>query len=162
MNLYLCTGEDPSKQSNFPPKVNIPMVGTMVVSVLLQTAVQIKILHSKRKTNSEQISNTPNLNLHFYETFLHHSLSDFATNIFGVSIAIGAISLVSIINKFSPAEINIYPNYYYVYALQMYLPMVFGSFISLSYYSRNKPMRVLIIKEVREKLSSYGLFQTSF
>ena len=134
----------------------------MILSVLLQTAVQIKILLAKRKTNSEQISNTPNLNLHFYDMFLDHSLSDFATNIFGVSIAIVAISLVSIINKFSPEEINIYPNYYYVYALQMYLPIVFGSFISLSYYFQNKQMRILIKKEVREKLSLYGLFQTSF
>ena len=133
MNLYLCTGEDPSKQSDLPPKVNIPLLGIMVVSVLLQTTVQINIFLHKRKTNSEQISNTPNLNLHFYDIFLHHSLSDFATNILGVSISIGAISLVLIINKFSHEEVNIYPNYYYVYALQMYLPMVFGGFMSLSY-----------------------------
>ena len=67
IHYYLCSGVDPSEHSDFPPKVNTPMIGILVVSVLLQTAVQIKILHSKRKTDSEQISNTPNLNLHFYE-----------------------------------------------------------------------------------------------
>ena len=51
MNLYVCSGVDPSEQSDFPPKVNIPLVGSMAMSVLLQGAIRIKILIFKRKTN---------------------------------------------------------------------------------------------------------------
>ena len=157
MNFYLCSGMDPSKGSVFPPKVNTPLIGTMILSVLLQTAVQIKILLSKEKINveqmgPEQISCTSNSKLHFYVTFLNNSLSDFATNIFGVCIAVGSVSLVLIINKFSPAELNMFPNYYFVDALQLYAPMVFGGFLSIWHYSRNKQMRIWIKNEIRENL----------
>ena len=156
MNFYLCTGEDPSKQPDFPPKLNIPLIGTMVVSILIQTGILIKIAHSKRKANSEHISNSSNLKLHFYDKFLNHSLSDFVTNIVGVCIAVGTMSFVLIFNKFSQAELNIFPNYYFVYALQMYAPMVFSGFLSLSHYYQNKPMRIFIKEELMEKLANYG------
>ena len=157
MNFYLCSGVDPSKDSVFPPKVTTPVVGTMILSVLLQTAVQIKIFLSKEKINveqmvPEQISCTSNLKLHFYAKFLNNSLSDFATNIFGVCIAVASVFLVLIINKFSPAELNMYPNYYFVDVLQLYAPMVFGGFLSIWHYSRNKQMRIWIKNEVRENL----------
>ena len=157
IHYYLCSGVDPSEHSDFPPKVNTPMIGILVVSVLLQTAVQMKIFLAKRKTNTEQISNTPNLKMHFYHEFLKHSLSDFATNILGVSIGVGTIFLVTYINKFNPAELNIYPNYYYVYGFQMYVPTIFSSFICFSFYFQNKPMRICIMEEVKEKLASYDL-----
>ena len=155
MNFYLCTGEDPSKQPDFPPKLNIPLIGTMVVSILIQTGILIKIAHSKRKANSEHISNSSNLKLHFYDKFLNHSLSDFATNILGVFIAVGTLSFVFIFNKFSFAELNIFPNYYSVYALQMYVPVVFSGFLSLSHFYQNKPMRIFIKNELREILAIY-------
>ena len=158
MNFFLCSGVNPSKQADFPLKVNTPMIGTMAMSILLQTAVQIKIWYSKWNLNSEHMSNTSNLKLHFYENFINHSLSGFATNILGVGIGVGAICFVSIINKFSPAELNIYPNHYYVYALQMFVPVGFGGFFCLSVYLRNKTMIAYIKKEAKDKLEGYGLF----
>ena len=156
MIFYLCSGKDPSEQSDFPPKLNIPLIGAMAVSVLLQTGIQIKIAHSKRKTNPGLISNSSNLKLQFYNKFLNQSLSNFVTNILGVCIAVGTMSFVFIFNKFSQGEFNIFPNYYFVYALQMYVPIVFSSFLSLSHYYQNKPMRIFIKNELREKLSIYG------
>ena len=158
MNFFICSGVDPSEQSDFPSKVNTPMVGTMAMSIVLQTVIQVKIWVSKWKTNSIHLSNTSNLKLNFYNTFINHSLSGFATNILGVCIGVGAIFFVSIINKFSPAELNMYPNYYYVYALQLYVPVGFGGFFCISVYLRNKQMITCIKKEVRERLERYDLF----
>ena len=157
MNFYLCSGLDPSEESVFPPKVNTPMRGTMILSVLLQSAIQIKISLNKEKINAtqmgpEQISCTSSLKMHFYVKFLNNSLSDFATNIFGVCIAVGVVSLTLIISKFSPSELNMYPNYYFVDALQLYAPTVFGVLLSIWHYSRNKQMRIWIKNEVRENL----------
>ena len=147
MNFFLCSGLDPQDLLNVPPKVNIILIGSMAMSVVLHITVRIKISVFKRKTHPEHISIESNLTSKFLKNFENQSLSDFATNIFSVIMMGNGVIIISIINNFIPANLNVYPNYYYVYVLHLYGPMAFGGFLTLAYYFKHKPLRIFIRKE---------------
>ena len=155
MNFFLCSGLNPQSQLYDTPKLNIVLNGSVILSIVLHLTVRLKILIFKMKTLPEQTSVESNLTLKFLKNFENQSLSGFAKNILFLFIFGTGVILVSIVNNFKPANLNIYPNYYFVYLLHLYGPVAFGICVSLSYYFRHKPLQKFIKMEVKEFIERY-------
>jgi hypothetical protein len=145
-------------QFNTPAKVNKALSVCIASSVLIHIAVRIKVSYFRWKFNLEHPSNKAGITTKFQTNFENQSLSDFATNIFGIIMLGGVVRLVSLVNSFNPEELNIYPNYYYVYGLHLFAPVVFCSFIILTYYFHHKPLQTFVRNELKELLAHISPF----
>ena len=93
----------------------------------------------------------------FKINFENQSLSDFATNIFIMFMFGGGAIILSKVNNFQPSELNIYPNFYYVYCLHMFAPMGFGASLIFAYYFRHKPLQTFTKLELKTLLENFDL-----
>ena len=156
-NFFICSGLNPSEDLNFPTKVNTLLNGCIIFSLLLHIAVRIRVSVFKRKTNLEQKSPKTSLTKKFKINFENQSLSDFATNIFIIFMFGGGAMILSKVNNFQPSELNIYPNFYYVYCLHMFAPMGFGASLIFAYYFRHKPLQTFTKLELKTLLENFDL-----
>ncbi len=81
-----------------------------------------------------------------------HSLTNFSKNIFVVAIFSVLAIIVSKINSLTPAEINDYPNYVYVYIHQFVYPNLIGFLTSGIYYLNNPTLKETLINAIKFSL----------
>ena len=153
MNFFICSGVNPLGDLIFPSKVNNILNGCILMSLLLHLVVRVKVSVFKWKTDPGQ---NFTLARKFTLNFENQSLSDFATNFFIISMFGGVVILLSIVHNFSPAELNNYPNYYYVYGLHMFAPIGFGALVIVAYYFRHKPLLNFTRLEFQTLLERFG------
>ena len=157
MNFYLCSGRDPSHDRDLQKKFNFILFGLPIISVLLHVLVRVKIFAFKWKNGSVQSKHNTN---NFKSNFENQSLSDFSTNVMIVGLtSVGVLSVLSV-NNLNPLEANVFPNYLFVYWLHCFGPFVFGGLFSVIYYLRHPPLRISLVRELRERLNKMFPFST--
>ena len=154
MNFFICSGLNPLGDLIFPIKVNNILNGCIIMSLLLHLVVRIKVSVYKWKINPDQKFT---LAMKFMINFENQSLSDFATNFLIIFMFGGVTILLSIVHNFAPAQLNNYPNYYYVYGLHMFAPIGFGAFVIVAYFIRHKPLQNFTRQEFKSSLERFGL-----
>jgi hypothetical protein len=144
LNFYLCSGIDPNE--NTEKKVNIILILTEVLSLLIHIVIRIRILAYKSKSKEDKFFNK------FKKSFENQSLSDFTSNIVGVTIFATCIFTLLYVGNMSPEKANVYPNYLYIYMLHLYAPFCFSGYFGISYYIRHKPLRTVMRREIEDMI----------
>ena len=75
-------------------------------------------------------------------------IADWTTLIFTLILVLSFFSLNYKVNTLTAEEINVYPNYFYIYGIQLIAFQVFSLLLLLVLYSRHKQMIkcILMIK----------------
>ena len=145
--FYICANIDPKIDQSLPKKLS----GILeMLSLLLHIIIKIRILVYKTKIDPE----ISNCFLAFKkatatQTLDKHSIANFSTNFFSISIFSVLVIVISKVNSLSPSEINEYPNYIYVYVHQFIYPNLIGFVTSGIYYINNPSLRNTIVNELK-------------
>ena len=155
MNLFICSGLDPHLYFDNKPKLNIAVIGCSIASLLLHVAVRLRIVIYQWNTKPGQQPNVSGLFKKFVNNFENQSLSDFTMNVAMVILLGFGVTFLIAFNNVKPSELNVYPNYYFIYFLHIYAPLTFGGFITFFIYFRHKPLQIFIGKEMKVLLERY-------
>ena len=155
MNLFICSGLDPHVYFDNKPKLNIVLIGCFMASLLLHMAVRLRIVIYKLNTKPGQQPTVSCLLQKFVTNFENQSLSDFTMNVAMVILLGFGVTFLIAFNNVKPSELNVYPNYYFIYFLHIYAPLTFGGFITFFIYFRHKPLQIFISKEMKVLLERY-------
>jgi hypothetical protein len=69
-------------------------------------------------------------------------------------IMVGLLIAVDVfINNLDPKAINEYPNYLFIYWTHSYGPAIFGGIVPIIYYTRNRPLREAVFRELKDLAS---------
>lgn len=120
LNFFLCTGTYPNV--NNPKKINYVLVIAQVLSVTLHIVLSLKIQRHKRKI-SDQLSGHSLTKAKFLSDIEKGALINFALNFMNVVLLGLSGIVISEANNLNPIEVNIYPNYLYMYICHLVAPL---------------------------------------
>ena len=144
LNFYLCVGQNPKKNGgDLSIKKNIVINIIFLMSIVLQVAVAVRFVVHRMKIDAAASSSRK-------ENFRKEICSDILISVFFFIIAFFYGYLVMTVNQLNPADINVYPNYLYVYALHFGYPMFACSLFSALFYAKNEHLRETLWDEIRE------------
>ena len=152
-SFYTCAGTDPGPDNDLPFK----MISFFEIpSIILHIAVTIRItIHKKNSQTNQHINIRSIFQKRFYLNILEkQTITDYFTNF----VSVGGLFLLWIFGRklrLTPlAELNVYPNYLYVYFHNLLAPALLGLFGIIICYKRHPPMKETIVTEVWRCISS--------
>ena len=134
-----------------PEKLNWQLLVIQIFSILIYIAFNTKKTLYKVKLNKsvatiqERKSGQPQcINL----TLKNQEIADFASN-FSSLLILGLIPIgLSMVSKISLSNVSEYPNYHILHLFNLIFPQLVNGSICTVYYSRNKPLRFAVTKEL--------------
>jgi hypothetical protein len=159
LNYYICTGKISSEDLETPLKINRILGLTGVTSVLVHIVIAAKIYRFKHKvgiTEEDLVVESCGRRSNFVKSLEKQSLTDMTTTLFNFIGVAATVTLLSKMYSINPVEVNLYPNYLYVYLLHLVSPLVSMLTLSILYYARNASMRRTMFREAKGFLN----FQT--
>ena len=154
IGYYICTGNDPFKDSTDP----VAAKGSVeIFSFLLHVLILIRIQIYKRKLSVAVGPQTlpifhNRLTLGDIET---RSLSSFRTNVVNVAMLCLTFINVVVLNKLKPSDLNRFPIVILVYYAFLVSPGLLALLCTLLYYFSHKPLRTTIKTEIKEKFLKF-------
>ena len=145
LEFHLCNGTNPDQI--YPEnRMNYPLLVTYIVSLIINAFVPVKIRHYQLKNkgaSSNKVSDHSSTNL-----------TDLTTNSLLVVFISCIIASLFMQHRITPANLNFYPNYFYTLLFQILLPKLMAFGAMLTYYLRNRPLRVTMLRESSQALES--------
>ena len=134
-----------------PEKLNWQLLVIQIFSILIYIGFNTKKTLYKVKLNKsvatiqELKSGQPQcINL----TLKNQEIADFASN-FSSLLILGLIPIgLSMVSKISLSNVSEYPNYHILHLFNLIFPQLVNGSICTVYYSRNKPLRFAVTKEL--------------
>lgn len=133
-NYFICTGKFPSEQVG-EVKRNYPVWIIGFLSLLIYIVACVRIQAFKIKIHQQENQNG-NLNSSNIQT-----MYSFATNLITLLFILLCFWLPFKVNRFKAHEINLYPNYLWVYLLHHYVPESGFALVSFCYFSANTALK---------------------
>lgn len=134
LSFYWCTGIQP--KTNGTRNLNLAFYGSTILSLTAQALIQIRVLGYKWMARKRISTDQSLVTHHVNQSLAEHSALGLHT-IFSVLFAI----LFRISSQIEPTQFNNYPNYLYVYAIQLYLPSLCYIILTSTLYFRHKNYR---------------------
>jgi len=138
LEFYLCNGTNPDQI--YPEnRMNYPLLITFIVSLVINGFVPVKIRRYQMKNKGTSLSKDTD----------HSStnLTDLTTNTILLVVISCAVASLFSQYRIKPANLNFYPNYYYTLLVQIFVPKLLAVGAMLTYYLRNSPLRVTMLRE---------------
>ena len=151
VGYYICTGQDPSKNSVLPEKSNytLPIIG--YGSVIAHIFISVKIFLHKRKINpNEGPLGQSNL---LHSAVQKENLSGFITLTSSLALTVVFGFLFSKFSSIEPKNYNYFPEYLLVYWIQLINAPLTLSLLAIVCYVKNRQMRIIMYRETKEFLS---------
>lgn len=149
LNFYICSGtlpcaKDWSLPSNFGAHFE-------VLTILIIICVKLKIHFFKKKATIEGKMTTRSIFMKNFtlETINKNSLTTFSLNLTGLLLFSSFVFLGLKLNKLPFVEMNVFPNYFLYYVLQLILPNLVGLIVSCLFYLTNRSMREGVLAECK-------------
>ena len=151
VGYYICTGQDPSKNSVLPEKSNytLPIIG--YGSVIAHIFISVKIFLHKRKINPNE-GRLGQSNL-LHSAVQKENLSGFITITSSLALTVVFGFLFSKFSSIEPKNYNFFPEYLLVYWIQLINAPVTLSLLAIVCYVKNRQMRIIMYRETKEFLS---------
>ncbi len=147
LNYYTCSNQNFSIDSQLPRS----KIGYFeITSFILNLSIMFRINISQKK-NSVNVQNTNCLSKkkQFLLQLEKQSILDLTTASLSILTFILNALLVTKINYLNAEEINHYPNYLYMYFLQLIEPSLISCIISMLYYFRHPPLKESMFRELK-------------
>ena len=165
LNYYLCKGplEEHSNIYETKSKVNWQLVAILSFSLVLHIAANMRIKLFKMKHSRQarqcQLSTITKYKASAVEVIEQVVISDCIANvcILIAIVASGAFTIYVDVTDPEKSEANIFLLYFYHFVA----PFLFTGTISLLYYTRNRPLRIGIFREIENRFFSQNNFDRS-
>jgi hypothetical protein len=152
LTQYICCDVDPSNYSTEPQKAD----GTLVVaSFIIQTVLNIRIALLKHEEKIAKILKFSKLSR--WEEMNEIVVLEKQTIISGVAIfwtfmfVLAFIGLSNKIRSLSVEELNVYPNYLFLYFLQLISFQLFGFIMLITLFARQTNMRKTLFEAIKQR-----------
>ena len=146
LNFYLCTGQNPKRnEGNSVVKRNNVVSILFLLSLVLQIAVAVRFVVHRIKIDTASSNSLK-------ENFRKEICSDILIFVLFSFFLCFYAYLVMTVNQMDPLQINISPNFLYIYALHFGYPMFACSIFSTLFYARNGHLRATLWEEILEIL----------
>ena len=159
MNYLICIGKEKVFSKSHGTKIlrnNVMLfVGVLSLIICISLTVRIKMFElgiDKHFVKSMQKIFTRKV---FLESLEKHSITDYLTNLFFVVYLCISFSILQTANIIDKNKVNYYPYYFYIYILQLYLPVFFCFSVGLLCYVRQQSLRRIIFMEFNIIYSFY-------
>ena len=153
LELYLCSGLNPNYGSH-KVKVNIVLFLTICFSLLINILILLKIKIDKINNKVSQGKNKVEK-----KSLKQHLLTDLSSSIAIVIMLALSTSGIASAYKVIPENMNKYPNYLFIYGIQIVVPSL-GSFFCMSlYFGKNRQLRLFFLRGIRESLRNNIFFK---
>jgi hypothetical protein len=145
MNYYACARIIPDIDWSLPSHFGAHFE---VFTLLTIVIVKLKIHFFKAKSTEKEMTKRSL----FRKTFTldannSHALANFSTNFISL-IIFGLVIIVGLkLNRLTPTDLNIYPNYLLMYFFQLILPNLVGYAVLGLLYMKNSAMRATLVME---------------
>ena len=152
LTQYICCDVDPANHSTDPQKAD----GTLVVaSFIIQTVLNIRIALLKHEEKIAKI-------LKFSKQSRWEEMNEIVvlekqTIISGVAIfwtfmfVLAFIGLSNKVRSLSVEELNVYPNYLFLYFLQLISFQLFGFIMLITLFARQTSMRKTLFEAIKQR-----------
>ena len=147
ISFYICNAAMPDLDWSLPSSfgAHIEVFTTLTIIIL-----KIKIHYYR----SNQVENSMSKRSIFLKNFSLEAinksfLSSFTTNLTGLLIMTTFVFFGIKLNQMKPTQLNEYPNYLYIYFIQLIVPNLLGFIIVGLFYSRNSTMRSSVMAELK-------------
>ena len=150
LSNFVCTGHI----TGLPNKGNGKIVMFLTVySVILYFTINMRIYYYKKrfKVSSELNQNQISSKLLDWKNFETHSLSTIATDLLGIGLFITAVACQRKLLAVKPENLNVYPNYLFLFYIDLLSPSLGIILVILSFF-RKKALR----KDLKENM--YSIF----
>ena len=144
---YVCLGEFPNKYVSSPVKLNISQIVLVLFSFVfyIYASIQIKI-HSKSNNKPNPLFQT--VSVQTRQVFINmQTFENFAANIIYLCILFSDFMVTVAGNKLSLDEIDLYPNYFWFYAIHHLVPFSSMLTIIAMNYCNNLMLRKFLLTE---------------
>ena len=145
--FYSCSDTDQTPYANLPQRTNGHLE---VLSIFLHLCIKLKIyLFKSKKVNPEA---GPIQNSYRSSVVNPDLIADVGSSLIGV-ILFGMFAILNLkVNRFTQLELNLYPNYYFMIAFQLFVPPVMSLCLSIMYYCRHSLLRNAVQRQIKEVL----------
>jgi len=127
--FYICSGQDPYKNKLLPKAHYLKYIvrfGSFIIHLCL--GVRIQMFKSVDRRNAVQTNNN----------FLgNNSFTDLTISCVAIVMFVAAVIPAILIEEIPPGDFNTFPNYAYVYFLQIFVPLTMSLSIITAYFIRN-------------------------
>ena len=147
IGYYICKGAMPDLDWSLPSHIGAHIEVFTVLSIIL---IKLKI-NFFRSNHVEHTMTKRSIFLKNFslEAINRSSIPSFTTNLTGLLIMSMFLFVGLKFNKIKPHQLIEYPNYLYVYFIQLILPNFVGFIFVYLFYSKNSAMRESIISELK-------------
>ena len=147
ISYYICNGAMPDLDWSLPSHFGAHIEVFTTLTIVL---IKLKI-HYFRSHQVEHAMTKRNIFLKNFslEVINKSSISSFTTNLTGLLIMSTFLFVGLKLNTIKPHQLIEYPNYLYVYFIQLILPNFVGFIFVYLFYSKNSAMRESIISELK-------------
>ena len=141
LELHMCAGSDPDQgfPERQPPRINIPLLTTYIVSIVVNFGVPFRIrFYQLMRSNKAK------------DKYTSINMTDLTTSL---AIIITLSSLVIFMlgqYRITPANLNKYPHYITTYWVQLLTPKLGTLIVMLTYFYRNKALRGTVWRAAKE------------
>ena len=143
--FYTCSDTDLFPDVNLPQK---PVGYFEVLSIFLLLCIKIKIYLFKAKKVNPKAG--PILNSYRSSVVNPDLIADIGSSLIGVTL-IGMMAILNgKVNNMNQLQLNLYPNYYFMVALQLFGPSVTSLCLSIMYYCRHSLLRNTVRRQIQE------------
>ena len=150
LNYYICIGKITDLEMAAPLKINRIMGLSGVLTFFAHLVIGIKIHKFKQKV-APFIKNAEfrERKYDFLRNIENQSLTDLTTMACNIMASSTIVILLGKMYSIKATEVNIYPNYIYVYMLHLVSPLLCCISLCVLYYARNAAMRKTMLREVK-------------
>jgi len=138
LEVHLCAGTNPELDSQ-QTKINVNILTVYIISLVVNVviAIRIRIFRSK--------------NLRYSPTEAHN-LTDLTTSLSMIAMMSVIVSSLVFAADIKPASLNTYPYYFTFPMVQLISPNLVTFSVMVTYYSRNKTMRSILLRNLKESM----------
>jgi hypothetical protein len=150
LNYYICVGKITDLEMMAPLKINSIMGLSGVLTFFAHVVIGIKIHKFKRKV-APILKNTSfkERRYDFLRSIENQSLTDLTTTACNIIASFTTFILLGKQYIIKPTDVNVYPNYIYIYLLHLVTPLLSIITLCVLYYARNAAMRKTMLREAK-------------
>ena len=153
MNYLICIGKENVVSKSHGTKIlrNNVMLFVAVFSLINCISLCLRIKMFQMGIDKHFVKN---MTIFFsqkriLESLEKHSITDYLTSLYFVVYLCISLSILYTANIIDKTKVNYYPFYFYIYILQLALPLFFCFSIGLLYYVRHQSLRRIIFRELK-------------
>jgi len=155
LNFYICSGTVPDGDWSLPSNFGAHFEVLTIVTIV---CVKLKIHFFKKGAVAVEERMTPRSifkKKFTLEAIDKGSLTTFTLSLTGLCLFSSFVVLGLKLNKLQFLEMNVYPNYFLYYVLQLILPNLVGLIVSCLFYLTNRSLRESVYAECKSYASVY-------